>query len=194
MKERKADSLKPSSEIVHFVKLLNSKIPWINEFKNLVMNISFYLKILLFLTFFLFLSDLPSFSQSLAFCLLLSFFSFFLSFTHSHSKQLFFFFLTTVVDFDSQIYIKYFCLIQVKITSIFFPFNFFSFFFLVLRFWHVRENNEDNLPRKLIKLFSHKIIFPVLHQLMRRLFINLCSFMPILGLRSFLKTTLVLTS
>lgn len=147
-----------------------------------------------------------SFSLSSCFSLICLFFLSLLLFVYcSHSfhsfslllipiQNNFFFFLTTVVDFDSQIYIKYFCLIQVKITSIFFPFNFFSFFFLVLRFWHVRENNEDNLPRKLIKLLSHKIIFPVLHQLMRRLFINLCSFMPILGLRSFLKTTLVLTS
>lgn len=173
--------MKPSSEIVHSVKLPNSKILWMNELKDLVVNSFFYLKILLFLS----LSHFLPMSFWLAFFSLFVYCScpFFLSFSPSLSNKPFFFYII-IPDFELLNIIKYFFLIQARLSSILF-------------FWDFDMSEKTIRIFFLVNWFSYSVLkyfFPVLHQLMRRLFINLYPFMPMLGLRSFFKITLVLTS
>lgn len=173
--------MKPSSEIVHSVKLPNSKILWMKELKDLVVNSFFYLKILLFLSLSHFLPMsfwLAFFSLSLSFALVLSFSLFLLPF------QINLFFNIIILDFELLNIIKYFFLIQARLSSILF-------------FWDFDMSEKTIRIFFLVNWFSYSVLkyfFPVLHQLMRRLFINLYPFMPMLGLRSFFKITLVLTS
>lgn len=138
--------MKPSSEIVHSVKLPNSKILWMNELKDFVVNSFFYLKILLFLSLFHFLPMsfwLAFFSLSLSFALVLSFSLFLLPF------QINLFFNIIILDFELLNIIKYFFLIQARLSSILF-------------FWDF-DMSEKTIriffPSKLIQLLSLKIFF-----------------------------------